>query len=205
VITVAKLTANRHRRPRLACLTRYRWRDPASFAAGSPYQPYGIPSAISAGAVFSQSVDDLVCPERRAAPSVPSKLHKAADAYFVRRGTGKTLIAGYPWFGDWGRDTFIALRGLCLATGRFEDAKDILVEWDGTVSEVCCPIAFLTAGRLPNLTRWTPRFGWQAGRDSGLLAESARSATRASKLYSIQACDPFDPDSGMMCDFVSLI
>ena len=35
----------------------------------------------------------------------PSLLHRAADAYLVRRGSGKTIIAGYPWFGDWGRDT----------------------------------------------------------------------------------------------------
>ncbi len=38
-------------------------------------------------------------------------LQRAADAYVVRRGAGKTIIAGYPWFTDWGRDTFIALRG----------------------------------------------------------------------------------------------
>src|SRR5204863_4645003 len=37
-------------------------------------------------------------------------LERAADAYLVIRGNGKTLIAGYPWFGEWGRDTFIALR-----------------------------------------------------------------------------------------------
>jgi len=36
-------------------------------------------------------------------------------------------VAGYPWFTDWGRDTFIAVRGLCLATGRLADARDILV------------------------------------------------------------------------------
>jgi hypothetical protein len=40
-------------------------------------------------------------------------------------GNGKTLIPGYPWFGDWRGDTLIALRGLRLATGRFEDATDI--------------------------------------------------------------------------------
>ena len=42
--------------------------------------------------------------------SFPSALHRAGDAYLVKRGEGKTIIAGYPWFADWGRDTFIALR-----------------------------------------------------------------------------------------------
>ena len=79
----------------------------------------------------------------------PSTLHKAADAYLVRRGTGKTIIAGYPWFGDWGRDTFIALRGLCLASGRHEDARDILVEWAGTVSEGMLPNRFPDKGETP--------------------------------------------------------
>jgi predicted glycogen debranching enzyme len=54
-----------------------------------------------------------------------SPLERSADAYLVKRGGGKTIVAGYPWFTDWGRDTFIALRGLCLATGRFADARDI--------------------------------------------------------------------------------
>ena len=59
------------------------------------------------------------------------RCERAADAYIVRRGDGKTIIAGYPWFTDWGRDTFIALRGLCLATGRLADARSILLEWAG--------------------------------------------------------------------------
>ncbi len=63
------------------------------------------------------------------------------DAYLVKRGAGKTIVAGYPWFTDWGRDTFISLRGLCLATGRLDDARDILLEWSNVVSE----------GMLPNL------------------------------------------------------
>ena len=100
-------------------------------------------------AVFSQSVDELADRERARRLQFPSKLHKAADSYFVRRGAGKTLIAGYPWFGDWGRDTFIALRGLCLATGRFEDAREILVEWAGAVSEGMLPNRFPDQGETP--------------------------------------------------------
>jgi predicted glycogen debranching enzyme len=76
-------------------------------------------------------------------------LQRAADAYLVRRGSGRTIIAGYPWFGDWGRDTFIALRGLCLATGRVADARDILLEWAGQVSEGMLPNRFADAGDAP--------------------------------------------------------
>jgi predicted glycogen debranching enzyme len=79
----------------------------------------------------------------------PSPLVGAAGSYFVRRGFGKTVIAGYPWFGDWGRDTFISLRGLCLATGDLETARDILVEWAGTVSEGMLPNRFPDQGIEP--------------------------------------------------------
>ena len=81
--------------------------------------------------------------------SFATPLDRAADAYLVRRGEGKTLIAGYPWFGDWGRDTFIAIRGLCIATGRLEDARDILVEWAGIVSEGMLPNRFPDRGEQP--------------------------------------------------------
>ena len=46
----------------------------------------------------------------------------AADQYVVARGLEKTIIAGYHWFSDWGRDTMIALPGLTLVTGRFDVA-----------------------------------------------------------------------------------
>ena len=39
---------------------------------------------------------------------------------------GKTILAGFPFFEDWGRDTMIALPGICLSTGRCEEAKSIL-------------------------------------------------------------------------------
>jgi predicted glycogen debranching enzyme len=64
----------------------------------------------------------------------------------VRRGAGKTIVAGYPWFSDWGRDTFIALRGLCIAGGRLEDARDILLEWTRHVSEGMLPNFFPEEG-----------------------------------------------------------
>jgi predicted glycogen debranching enzyme len=76
-------------------------------------------------------------------------LHRAADAYLVRRGDGQTIIAGYPWFTDWGRDTFIALRGLCLAIDKIEEAKQILVAWAGTVSEGMLPNRFPDSGDTP--------------------------------------------------------
>jgi len=81
---------------------------------------------------------------RRARLGTP--LERAGDAYLVRRGDGKTIIAGYPWFTDWGRDTFIALRGLCLATGRMIDARSILQEWAEAVSEGMLPNRFVDQG-----------------------------------------------------------
>jgi predicted glycogen debranching enzyme len=67
----------------------------------------------------------------------------------VKRGGGQTIVAGYPWFTDWGRDTFISLRGLCLATGRLDEARDILLEWSGVVSEGMLPNRFPDQGDQP--------------------------------------------------------
>jgi len=54
------------------------------------------------------------------------KLVIASDNFIVKKGNGKSVIAGYPWFADWGRDTLIALPGLTLVPHRFNDAKQIL-------------------------------------------------------------------------------
>jgi predicted glycogen debranching enzyme len=83
---------------------------------------------------------ELATRERARRAAFSSTLARAADAYVARRGNGLTIIAGYPWFGDWGRDTFIALRGLCLATGRLDEAGAILAAW----------AAFVDRGMLPN-------------------------------------------------------
>jgi len=87
--------------------------------------------------------------EQKRRENFPSRLHRAADAYIVERGEGKTIIAGYPWFADWGRDTLIALRGLCLATNRLGEARDILLAWSATVSQGMLPNRFPDQGGQP--------------------------------------------------------
>ncbi len=73
-------------------------------------------------------------------------LARAADAYLVRRGAGWTIIAGYPWFTDWARDTFIALRGLGLAMGRLNEVRAILLEWAEALSGGLFPNRFPERG-----------------------------------------------------------
>ena len=99
--------------------------------------------------VLEQSFAQVSQGELERATGFASPLHQAAASYVVKRGKGHTIIAGYPWFGDWGRDTFIALRGLCLATRRLDCARDILVEWAGAVSEGMLPNRFPEQGDAP--------------------------------------------------------
>ncbi|MGB3300406.1 MAG: amylo-alpha-1,6-glucosidase [Phormidesmis sp.] len=78
----------------------------------------------------------------------------AADQFVVNRAlpnmpTGKTIIAGYPWFGDWGRDTMIALPGLTLATGRPDIARPILQTFAQYLSQGMLPNAFPEANDTP--------------------------------------------------------
>lgn len=63
------------------------------------------------------------------------RLSNSADSFVVKRGDGKSIIAGYHWFDDWGRDAMISMRGLLLVTGRFDDAKSILETFAETVKE----------------------------------------------------------------------
>jgi predicted glycogen debranching enzyme len=100
-------------------------------------------------ALDAEGVMDAFGLERSRRAAFPSALHRAADAYVIDRAGGKTIIAGYPWFTDWGRDTFIALRGLCLATGRLEEARAILLRWAGTVSRGMLPNRFPDGGAEP--------------------------------------------------------
>ncbi len=79
-----------------------------------------------------------------------SRLALAADQFVVKRGEDlKTVIAGYHWFSDWGRDTMISLPGLCLSTGRYDDAKKILQAFANSISEGMLPNRFPDQGETP--------------------------------------------------------
>lgn len=67
----------------------------------------------------------LTALDARPAQDLDDALERALDVYVVRRGTSRTVIAGYPWFLDWGRDSLIAARGL-LNAGRRDAVVDIL-------------------------------------------------------------------------------
>ncbi|WP_347558269.1 amylo-alpha-1,6-glucosidase [Robbsia sp. KACC 23696] len=69
-------------------------------------------------------------------------LGRAVHSYIVERGAGATVIAGYPWFTDWGRDTFIALRGIALSSGNIALAGAILQEWASVVDQGMLPNRF---------------------------------------------------------------
>jgi predicted glycogen debranching enzyme len=114
------------------------------FAAGvggaSPFDGASLAGPIAAGLRACEAT-------RRAA--FPSRLHRSAAAYLVARGSGRTIVAGYPWFTDWGRDTFIALRGICLAADRVDEARRILLEWGGAISRGMLPNRFPDRGEAP--------------------------------------------------------
>jgi predicted glycogen debranching enzyme len=78
-----------------------------------------------------------------------SAVSRAAESYRVARSGGQTIIAGFPWFTDWGRDTFIALRGLALAQGDLAGAEAILLAWSGAVSQGMMPNRFPDRGEVP--------------------------------------------------------
>jgi predicted glycogen debranching enzyme len=77
------------------------------------------------------------------------QLVAAADQFIVDRADGKTVIAGYHWFSDWGRDTMIALPGLTLATNRTDVAKSVLLEFSKHISEGMLPNRFPDEGEIP--------------------------------------------------------
>ncbi|AUT03159.1 glycogen debranching protein [Nostoc sp. CENA543] len=108
----------------------------------------------------------------------------AADQFIVDRPlpeepNGKTIIAGYHWFSDWGRDTMISLPGLTISTGRIEIARSILRTFAKYVNQGMLPNRFPDAGEEPeyntvDATLWyfeAVRAYYSATKDDHLLAE----------------------------------
>jgi predicted glycogen debranching enzyme len=129
------------------------------------FQPFSLrfdlarPAAVIVSTERGRAADDAAALERSersrrrglvaasgAKTGFAKRLVLAADQFIVSRGAGKTVIAGYPWFSDWGRDTMIALPGLTLATNRAEIARDILLEFSKHFSQGMIPNRFPDVG-----------------------------------------------------------
>ena len=119
-----------------------------------------------------------------AAPPAVQQLVLAADQFIAARplegaAEARTILAGYPWFGDWGRDTMVALPGLCLATGRPWLARNILRTFARFVSQGMLPNIIPRAGEEPQYNSvdaalWyfeAVREYFDATSDTGLLRE----------------------------------
>ena len=97
----------------------------------------------------------------------------AADSFVARRGKDKlTVLAGYPWFTDWGRDTMIALPGLALTSGRFDVARKILLTFAQYCDKGMIPNAFPDKGETPtyntvDASLWFVVAAWKYWKASG--------------------------------------
>jgi predicted glycogen debranching enzyme len=94
------------------------------------------------------------------------QLESAAEHFIVARPPFKSVIAGYHWFGDWGRDTMIALPGLLLSTNQAETAKEILLQFLKYIHGGMLPNRFPDQGETPeyntvDATLWFVEAIWQ--------------------------------------------
>ncbi len=106
-------------------------------------QKYEASVLAESGAIFND------------APPEIKHLLLAADQFIVKRYVegeekGRSIIAGYPWFGDWGRDTMISLPGLTITTGRSKIARSILRTFANYVDQGMLPNRFPDLGESPD-------------------------------------------------------
>jgi len=81
--------------------------------------------------------------ERADLPKKFDKLVLSTDNFVVKKDNNKSIIAGYHWFSDWGRDTLISLPGITLITKRFDDGKNILLSFSKYCRKGLIPNAFM--------------------------------------------------------------
>jgi predicted glycogen debranching enzyme len=148
------------------------------------YTPFELTFKIPAGQTayivvstekkLSGTAEELVARERarrqkfeEETDPVRQALLLAADQFITRRGKDNlTVLAGYPWFTDWGRDTMIALPGLTLTSGRFDVARKILLTFAQYCDKGMIPNVFPDAGETPQYNTvdaalWFVVVSWQ--------------------------------------------
>ncbi len=126
-------------------------------------------------------VAPIAFPESPESPEyrLTSMLQQAAKPFFVHTDERASIIAGYPWFTDWGRDTMISIPGLCLNTGRVSEARRILSDYASQCERGLIPNRFVESGEHPDtntvdatlwfanaiyktlLTEWDEPFAWR--------------------------------------------
>lgn len=117
----------------------------------------GVYIVVSTEKKGSVNAEDLVARERKRREQFDSErdpvrraLLIGAESFIARRGKDNlTVLAGFPWFTDWGRDTMIALPGLTLTSGRFEVARKILLTFAQYCNRGQIPNVFPDAGETP--------------------------------------------------------
>lgn len=99
-----------------------------------------LPKANATDIIRGENVRfEKICKIANAKSDLERELVIAADNFIIEKNNAKTIIAGYPWFGDWGRDTFISLEGLTLETNRFKDAKEIINSFKNYIKDGLVP------------------------------------------------------------------
>jgi predicted glycogen debranching enzyme len=107
--------------------------DTASVSAwtGLATEPPPAPEVVTAARRRHQAVVTAATP----ADDAQATLALAADAFVVQTEAGPDVVAGYPWFGSWSRDTMISYEGLFLCTGRETLGRQLLLSYGATLSE----------------------------------------------------------------------
>jgi len=122
-------------------------------------------------AVLTAAVGDLVKPieieeiDTSAHYKIGELLANAAKRFLVKSNKRSTIIAGYPWFGDWGRDTMISLPGICLTANLTATARQILSDYASQMHQGLIPNRFVEQGDEPvyntvDATLWFVNSAW---------------------------------------------
>lgn len=102
-------------------------------------------------ALLIAATEDGQAPAERPSPEgrtlkISAMLREAASKFVVKTDKRTSIIAGYPWFTDWGRDTMISLPGILLHTGRRKDARDLLLDYAASMQDGLIPNRFTESG-----------------------------------------------------------
>jgi glycogen debranching enzyme len=147
----------RDREPELAAVPGLAAGDGEGWPAGGDW-----PTADVLADALAARTRRLVGSSGLPATDTSESLMAAADQFLVRRAStgGTTVIAGYHWFDDWGRDTMISLPGLALTTRRFAEAREILQTFARYVDHGMLPNRFPEAGDAPEYNTVDATLWW---------------------------------------------